>query len=326
MIGTMMAGNVLFVIIPGHWELIRAKQRRARARSRARRQGQAALGPQQLPDAARGAADAQQPLPVRLRARRRLARRCARSSCSAPTCATSSTCGTRGRTLWSIPVVSALAVIGLAIWLAPPDATPSAPAERRRCRGRQAGLPDRRVQQLPHARRCRRDRARRARPRRREALARARDQPRDATARASCRRSPASSRSSRSSRSPTTCRRAPAPEPQNRFACSALLARDLVLVGAHQVPAAHDRGAADVEPVDAVRAREHEAGDAVAARRQLEAVRAPDRDVGALARLERADVVAPEHGRAAARAEAQRLARRHAPAARRGRARRAAPA
>ena len=26
MIGTMMAGNVLFVIIPGHWELIRAKQ------------------------------------------------------------------------------------------------------------------------------------------------------------------------------------------------------------------------------------------------------------------------------------------------------------
>ena len=26
MIGTMMVGNVLFVIIPGHWELIRAKQ------------------------------------------------------------------------------------------------------------------------------------------------------------------------------------------------------------------------------------------------------------------------------------------------------------
>ena len=26
MIGTMMAGNVLFVIIPGHWELIRAKR------------------------------------------------------------------------------------------------------------------------------------------------------------------------------------------------------------------------------------------------------------------------------------------------------------
>ena len=26
MLGTMMAGNVLFVIIPAHWELIRAKQ------------------------------------------------------------------------------------------------------------------------------------------------------------------------------------------------------------------------------------------------------------------------------------------------------------
>ena len=74
MIGTMMAGNVLFVIIPGHWELIRAKRAGTRARSRARREGQAPLGPQQLPDAAGGAGDAQQPLPVRLRARRRVAR------------------------------------------------------------------------------------------------------------------------------------------------------------------------------------------------------------------------------------------------------------
>ncbi len=46
----------------------------ARARSRARDQGQAALGPQQLPDAARAADDAQQPLPVRLRPRGRVAR------------------------------------------------------------------------------------------------------------------------------------------------------------------------------------------------------------------------------------------------------------
>src|SRR6185295_19514122 len=91
----------------------------------------------------------------------------------------------------------------------------------------------------------------------------------------------------------------------------ALLARDLVLVGAHEMPAAHDGVAADVEPVDAVRAREHEAGDGITGARQLEAVHAPDGDVGALARLERADVVAAEHRRASARAHAQGLARRH---------------
>ena len=45
-----------------------------------------------------------------------------------------------------------------------------------------------------------------------------------------------------------------------------------------------------------------------AAPRELEPVGAPDREVGALARLERADVVAPEHRGAAARAEPQRLA------------------
>ena len=74
MIGTMMAGNVLFVIIPGHWELIRAK--------RAGREPDPAPGVKgklrsvhnnylTLPGAA---GDAQQPLPVRLRARRRVAR------------------------------------------------------------------------------------------------------------------------------------------------------------------------------------------------------------------------------------------------------------
>src|SRR5581483_77782 len=41
---------------------------------------------------------------------------------------------------------------------------------------------------------------------------------------------------------------------------------------------------------------------------ELEAVRAPDGEVGALPRLERAEVVAAEHGRAAPRGEPQRLA------------------
>ena len=61
--------------------------------------------------------------------------------------------------------------------------------------------------------------------------------------------------------------------------------------------------------------REDEAGDRVVGAAQLEPVGAPDGDVGALARLERADVVAAEHPRAAARAEPQRLARPSSPPA-----------
>ena len=36
MLGTIMAANVLFVIIPGHWELIKAKEAGPRARSESR--------------------------------------------------------------------------------------------------------------------------------------------------------------------------------------------------------------------------------------------------------------------------------------------------
>ena len=57
--------------------------------------------------------------------------------------------------------------------------------------------------------------------------------------------------------------------------------------------------------------REDESGDEIVGAAELEAVGAPDGDVGALARLERADVVAPQHRGAAARAESDRLARRH---------------
>ena len=66
--------------------------------------------------------------------------------------------------------------------------------------------------------------------------------------------------------------------------------------------------------------------DEVVGAAELEPVGAPDRDVGALARLERADVVAAEHGGAAARREPQRLAGGHRRRRRRGRGRRAAPA
>src|SRR6266516_153854 len=65
--------------------------------------------------------------------------------------------------------------------------------------------------------------------------------------------------------------------------------------------------AADVEPVDAVRCRQDEAGDRIGGAGELEPVGAPHGDVGPLARLERADVVTPEHGGAAPRAQPQRV-------------------
>ena len=63
MLGTIMVANVLFVIIPAHWELVRAKEAGPRARPGARLRGQAALGAQQLPDAAGAAGDGLDPLP-----------------------------------------------------------------------------------------------------------------------------------------------------------------------------------------------------------------------------------------------------------------------
>ena len=74
MLGTVMAANVFFVIIPAHWELIRAKEAGREPDPRARDPGEAALGAQQLPDAARAADDARRALRVRVRRRPRLAR------------------------------------------------------------------------------------------------------------------------------------------------------------------------------------------------------------------------------------------------------------
>ena len=74
MIGTMMVGNVFFVIIPAHWKLVRAKEAGERARPALEPRRQDAVGAQQLPDAAGRARDALEPLPVHLRAPERLAR------------------------------------------------------------------------------------------------------------------------------------------------------------------------------------------------------------------------------------------------------------
>ncbi len=67
----------------------------------------------------------------------------------------------------------------------------------------------------------------------------------------------------------------------------------------------------DDEPVGPEGAGEDDPGDQVVRTAELETVGAPDGEVGALAGLERADVVTTQHCRAAARAEADRLARRH---------------
>ncbi len=126
MIGTMMAGNVLFVIIPGHWELIRAK--------RAGREPDPAPG---VKGKLRSVHNNYLTLPVVL----------AMLSNHFPfvyghddawlvLCAFV-VLGVyvrhffnlrhAGRTRWSMPVVAAAAVVAMAFWLAPPD-EPSAPA------------------------------------------------------------------------------------------------------------------------------------------------------------------------------------------------------
>ena len=74
MLGTIMVANVFFVIIPAHWELIRAKEAGREPDPAAELPRQAALGAQQLPDAARAVRDALEPLRVHVLACRRVAR------------------------------------------------------------------------------------------------------------------------------------------------------------------------------------------------------------------------------------------------------------
>ena len=177
MIGTMMAGNVLFVIIPGHWELIRAK--------RAGREPDPAPG---MKGKLRSVHNNYLTLPVVL----------AMLSNHFPfvyghddawlvLCAFV-VLGVyvrhffnlrhAGRTRWSMPVVAAAAVVAMAFWLAPPD-EPSAPASSA------TSSAGKRVFLTAGCVSCHTlsdagaDGAHRARPRRRQALARARDQPRD---------------------------------------------------------------------------------------------------------------------------------------------------
>ena len=227
MIGTMMVGNVLFVIIPGHWELIRAK--------RAGREPDPAPG---IKGKLRSVHNNYLTLPVVLTMlSNHFPFVYGHDHAWLVLCAFVAlgayvrhffNLRHAGRTRWSMPVVAArgraragdLAVAARRVVRA---------RERGERRGREADLPDAPLRELPHAARRARDRGHRAEPRRREALAGARDQPRDERpGRHAVVREQALARS-RSSRSPTTCRASPARSrsaderarrPQNRVACA----------------------------------------------------------------------------------------------------------
>ena len=98
MLGTIMVANVFFVIIPAHWELIRAKEAGREPDPAGGRPRQAALGAQQLPDAAGAVRDALEPLRVHVHARGRVARARVPDGDRRRRSATSSTCATRAGT------------------------------------------------------------------------------------------------------------------------------------------------------------------------------------------------------------------------------------
>jgi hypothetical protein len=81
-------------------------------------------------------------------------------------------------------------------------------------------------------------------------------------------------------------------------------ASDLLLGGTDEPAVADDVLAADDQPVDRVRGREDEPRDEVLGAAELEAVRAPDGEIGAAAGLDRAEVSPAQDGGAAARGEA----------------------
>jgi uncharacterized membrane protein len=126
MIGTMMVGNVFFVIIPGHWELIRAK--------RAGREPDPAPG---IKGKLRSVHNNYLTLPVLLAMlSNHFPFVYGRDHAWLVLCAFVAlgayvrhffNLRHAGRTKWSMPVVATLAVLALALWLAPPDES-SAPA------------------------------------------------------------------------------------------------------------------------------------------------------------------------------------------------------
>src|SRR5581483_8521959 len=90
-----------------------------------------------------------------------------------------------------------------------------------------------------------------------------------------------------------------------------MITRGLGCVGRDEVPVPDDLLPADHEPVDALRAGEHEAGNSVGRPPELQPVRAPYGEVGALAGLEGPEIGAVEDRGPAARPEPEGLAGGH---------------
>jgi uncharacterized membrane protein len=152
MMGTMMVGNVFFVIIPAHWELIRAK--------RAGREPDPAPG---IEAKLRSVHNNTRSLPVRSRAEQPLPFVYGHDDAWLVLCASRARCVHQallnlrhaGRTRWSMPVTGRSRLT--AFWLAPPD-TSTVPAGGGHASGKQIFL-TRLSQRLPHAPRRRRERA-----------------------------------------------------------------------------------------------------------------------------------------------------------------------
>jgi uncharacterized membrane protein len=127
MIGTMMVGNVFFVIIPGHWELIRAKQ--------AGREPDPAPG---IKGKLRSVHNNYLTLPVVLTMlSNHFPFVYGHDDAWLALCAFVAlgayvrhffNLRHGGRNAWSIPVLSVVAVVALAIWLQPPDDEAAPPA------------------------------------------------------------------------------------------------------------------------------------------------------------------------------------------------------
>src|SRR6184192_3643751 len=90
-----------------------------------------------------------------------------------------------------------------------------------------------------------------------------------------------------------------------------MFASDLVFVRANELPVEHDLFTGHVETIHRMRPREDQPSHGIVCAAELEEVRAPDGEVGALARRKLTNVVTAEDRGAAPRRQAQSLSRRH---------------
>ncbi len=131
MLGTIMVANVFFVIIPAHWELRAREGGGPRARPGAGAPRQAALGAQQLPDAAGALRDARRALPVHVRTQRTAWLVLVVLMVIGAWIRLFFNLRHAGENVWSIPVTAALAIAAVAIAIRPQGGaggTPASPA------------------------------------------------------------------------------------------------------------------------------------------------------------------------------------------------------